>query len=353
MSCLRRLIVGLMMAIPLPAMAQDCIGKSCIGDPFAADEGCLGGGCVGEGCAGEGCSAGQGCGLLGGCGLFGGCGHDLGSLLVSDDKLLGLFVHSDQCFTNFISPMTNPVYFEDPRTLTEARFIFINHHLPANLGGQNVQVIAAQARVALTDKLSIIATKDGFITSQNPIVQDGFADVSAGLKYNIFRDVETQTIASVGTTFEMPVGSTRSLQGNGDGEFHLFATGGTEFLPYWHWVSGTGFRLPVDRSAENQIWYWSNHIDRQLGDSGLYLFTECNWYSYMSSGTAFPAPIGGDDLFNFGSPGMGGANFVSGAFGVKYKPSVNSELGLAYEFPYSQRKDIMKDRLTVDFIIRY
>ena len=351
------------MAIPLPAMAQDCIGKSCIGDPFV-EEGCLGAGagCLGEGCGADGCSQGTGCGsgLLGGCGLFGGCGQcgsgcglDLSSLLVSDDKLLGLFAHSDKCFTNFISPMTNPVYFEDPRTLTEARFIFINNQLPAAVGGQNVQVIAVQARVALTERLSIIATKDGFITSQNPLVQDGFADVSAGLKYNVFRDVETQTIASVGTTFEMPVGSTRSLQGNGDGEFHLFATGGTEFLPYWHWVSGTGFRLPVDRAAENQLWYWSNHIDYQMGDSGFYLFTECNWWAYMSSGTAFGAPIGGGDLFNLGSVGMGGVNYVTGAYGVKYKPSVNSELGIAYEFPYSQRKDLMQDRLTVDLIIRY
>ena len=121
----------------------------------------------------------------------------------------------------------------------------------------------------MTERLSIIATKDGFITSQNPLVQDGFADVAAGLKYNVYRDVETQTIASVGTTFEMPVGSTRSLQGNGDGEFHLFATGGTEFLPYWHWVSGTGFRLPVDRAAENQLWYWSNHIGRVTANSGV------------------------------------------------------------------------------------
>lgn len=300
-----------------------------------------------------------GCGLFGGCsqcgagGLLGGCGLDLGSLLVSDDKLLGLFGHSDPCFNNFISPMTNPVFFEDPRTLTEARFIFINHHLPAALGGQNVQVMAMQARLALTDKLSIIATKDGFVTSQNPLVQDGFADVAAGLKYNIFRDVESQTLASVGATFEMPIGSTRTLQGNGDGEFHLFASGGTEFLPYWHWISGTGFRLPVDRSAENQLWYWSNHVDYQLGDSGLYLFTECNWWTYLSSGSAFPAPIGGGDLFNLGSVGMGGVNYVTGAFGVKYKPSANSELGVAYELPYGQRQDLMHDRLTVDFIIRY
>lgn len=36
-------------------------------------------------------------------------------------RLLGLIAPSDHCFDDFISPMTNPVFFEDPRTLTEAR----------------------------------------------------------------------------------------------------------------------------------------------------------------------------------------------------------------------------------------
>lgn len=326
MSLFSRFLVLLVMAAPAVSVAQDC---TCSGDI----------GCLGKVCAGE--------------GSWGGCGLDLGSCLVSNDKLLGIFAHSDQGFNDFISPMTNPVFFEDPRTLTEARFIFLNHQTAAALGGDNVQLFAMQARLALTDKLSIIATKDGFITSQSPLVNDGAADVAAGLKYNVFRDVETQTIASVGATFEMPVGTRQALQGNGDGEFHLFASGGTEFLPDWHFVTGSGFRLPANRAQENQMWYWSNHLDRQLGDSGLYLFTECNWSHYMSNGSAFPAPIGGGDLFNLGSVGIAGADFVTGAYGVKYKPSQNSELGVAYEIPYSARKDLMQNRLTVDFILRF
>lgn len=108
------------------------------------------------------------------------------SCLVKNDKLLGFFGHTDPCFNDFISPMTNPVYFEDPRTLTEARVIFLNHQLPTALGKDNVQLIAVQARLALTENLSFIATKDGFITSQSPILNDGWADVAAGLKYNLF-----------------------------------------------------------------------------------------------------------------------------------------------------------------------
>jgi hypothetical protein len=273
--------------------------------------------------------------------------------VMSDQRILGIFTHSDHCFTDFISPMTNPVYFEDPRTLTEVRFIFANHHLPNALGGGNAQLYAAQIRAALTENLSLIATKDGFIVSQSPILDDGFADVMIGLKYNLFKNPDTQTIVSTGLAYELPVGSTRALQGNGDGEFHLFVSGGTEFLPNWHWVSGSGFRLPADTSAANQIWYWSNHIDRKLGCTGFYLFTEANWYHYMSNGTAFPVPVGGMDLFNLGSVGIAGNDVVTGAWGVKYKPNQNLELGIAYEIPYSTRRDILQDRLTVDLILRY
>lgn len=278
---------------------------------------------------------------------------ELGSQLVQDDRLLGLFAHSDHGFADFISPMTNPVFFEDPRTLTEARVIFLNHHLPSGLGDNNVQLYATQLRAALTENISLIAAKDGFIVSQSDILNDGFADVSLGLKANLYKNYETQTLLSAGVSFELPVGSTQALQGNGDGEFHLFVTGGTEFLPCWHLISGSGFRLPTDTAAENQVWYWSNHVDRKLGGSGFYLFTEVNWFHYMSSGTAFPVAVGGQDLFNFGSVGIAGNDLVTGGYGLKYKPSQHLEIGVAYEIPYTRRQDIIQDRLTVDLILRY
>lgn len=272
---------------------------------------------------------------------------------VADEKLFSLFRHTDTNFNEFISPMTNPVFFEDPRNVTEARMIFLNHHIPDSLGGKDAQLYAVQLRAALTERLSLIATKDGYIVSQNPVLEDGFADVAAGLKYLLYSDVESQTLLSAGATYALPIGSTQALQGRCDGEFNIFATGGTEFLENWHYVSATGFRLPSNSQKGNQVWYWSNHVDWRLGETGLYLFTECNWYHYISSANAFGAPVGGMDLFNLGSPGITGANTVTGAWGIKYKPAANMELGLAYEIPYSSRHDIMQNRFTLDFIIRY
>lgn len=265
----------------------------------------------------------------------------------------GLIWPSDHNFDDFISPMTNPLFFEDPRTLTEARIIFANHRVPSAVGGGQAQLYAVQLRAALTENLSFIATKDGFIISDNPIINDGFADVAAGLKYNIYKDAANQEIISVGATFDIPIGSSNAFQGNGDGEFHLFATGGAEFLPYWHYLTGSGFRLPTDRSAESSVWYWSNHVDRQFGNSGFYFFGESNWYHWMSSGKAVPLGVEGLDLFNLGSTGVAGNDIVTGALGVKYKPSAGLELGLAYEMPMTQRRDILQDRLTIDCILRY
>lgn len=303
-----------------------------------------GGGCYGgchAGCCGGDCGCGGGCG--GAC-----CGRG---------SLLGFIQPTDLCWSGFISPMTNPVFFEDPRTLTEARLIFLHHKLPSLLGGavpsSDVQVVALQLRAALTDDLSIIATKDGFIfASPDAPLDDGWADVALGLKYNLYKDPVAQQIVSAGVTFELPTGSTRARQGTGDGEFNLFLTGGTQLGDYSHLISAAGFRLPTHRGEESSVFYWSNHIDRQLL-SRVYGFLECNWYHWMGSGRNGIPGVEGVDLFNFGSTGVSGNDIVTGAFGFKIKPTPWQEIGVAWEVPLTERRDILENRLTADWIVRY
>ena len=267
-------------------------------------------------------------------------------------KLLGLFQSSQPGFDDFISPMTNPVYFEDPRNLTEARLVYIHHKVPATALGGEIDLLALQLRAALTDRLSFIATKDGFAASSNPLIDDGWADVSAGLKYTLFSNPASQTILSGGLLFELPVGSTRTLQGKGDGLFNLFLTGGTE-LAGFHWISSSGFLLPTNRSEESSLWFWSNHFDRRLGSTDFYGLVEFSWYHFMGAGDGGVAGVEGGDLFNFGSTGVAGNDIVTGAFGLKYKPNRSVEIGVAWENPLTDRRDVLEDRLTVDFILRY
>lgn len=276
-----------------------------------------------------------------------GCGCRRGGLL----RFLRPSNHDFDCF---ITPVTNPVYFEDPRTLTEVRFVFIHHKLPPALGAGDVQALAMQARLALTRRLSFIAIKDGFVfAGPDAPHDDGWADVAAGLKYNLWADRASRTLLSTGMTVGIPVGTARALQGNGSGEFNLFMTGGAQLGRKSHFVSASGFRLPSDTVDQNQLWYWSNHLDTMIWRRGLYAFTECNWYHYMRSGRGGVPGIGGLDLYNLGSTGMAGNSIVTMAAGLKLKPSRHTEIGFAWEAPVTTRHDLMDNRLTIDWIFRY
>jgi hypothetical protein len=314
--------------------------------------------CCGDAC-GDGC-----CSVIGGCGCQpANCGLlGLGYLTYDEcaqgcvlpELLLGCFCHTEGCFDDFISPMTNPVFFEDPRNVTELRGVFINHNVPAAAGGGDIQLYAMQIRARLTDRLSLVAGKDGYIVSDNPLIDDGWADVDVGLKYALYRDAASQRLLSVGAAYDMPVGTPRALQAGGDGAFHLYTTGGAQILDHGHWLSALGGIIPADQDANSSFLYWSNHFDYQVR-RGWYALMEFNWYHWAVDGDNRLGLTGveGGDLFNFGSAGVAGNDIVTGAFGVKYKPNRLTELGIAWENPLTDRRDVLEDRLTIDAIFRY
>ena len=124
-------------------------------------------------------------------------------------RLLGLFLPSDHCFDRFISPISNPFFFEDPRSLTEVRGIFIDNSLPSVNGAGDVQVWAAQFRRRLTDRWSIIAPRLSYFSVNqtnnggggNPA---GFLSAPVGAKFNFIRDVDNQLLVSGGMTYFIP-----------------------------------------------------------------------------------------------------------------------------------------------------
>lgn len=312
-------------------------------DANACDANGCGIGCDANGCDTAGC--GTGCdGIGGGC-LGGGC---FGNGLIFGN----IIKPSDRCFSDFISPMTNPVYFEDPRALTEARFIYLNHRVPDAVGGGDVNLYALQLRARISDNISLIATKDGYITSDNPLIDDGWADLNTGIKLNLLRDVNRGRLLSAGVMYEWANGSSSALQGNGNGEFNLFVSGGSRIGRRGHWLSAAGWRLPADSNDESTSVYWSNHLDVQL-TRRFYALTELNWYHWTQSGDNGIPGVEGLDLFNFGSTDVTGNDIVTGALGCKFKPGCHTEIGLAYEVPLTERRDIIENRFTFDWILRY
>ena len=275
-----------------------------------------------------------------------------------------LIKRSDRCFDDFISPMINFVFFEDARNVTELRPIFVSHSVPDTIGagvaaGGSIQLFATQFRIALTDRLSLIAVKDGYIFDNtdgalDTLLDDGWADVSAGLKYNFLRDPCSGTLASAGFTYEIPLGSDDALQSVGDGEFHIFVTGGQRLLDgNAHVLSSVGYRFPVDDDVQNSAVHWSNHLDVRLSDR-LYAVTEVAWWHWTDeSETGLALGVAGQDLFNLSSTNVLGNDLVTQNVGLKFKPRRNVEAGVAYEFPLTEFKDVIEDRVQLDLIVRY
>jgi hypothetical protein len=59
------------------------------------------------------------------------------------------------------------------------------------------------------------------------------------------------------------------------------------------------------------------------------------------------------DLINIPVNGVAGQNVVTGVVGAKWKPSGHLEVGSGFEFPLTDRTDILHNRLYADVIFRY
>ncbi len=306
---------------------------------------CCGGSACGYGCQCSGCGQ-HGCG----CGQQGcGCG---GSSCCGCRKLF----QSDHCFDGFIEPVTNPVRFIDPRSMTRLRGLFINQLIPEDsiLGGGDLQLYAAQLSVALNERLSVIAQKDGYITLQSDALGDssGWGDLACGFKYVLVRDPEEQFLLSSGLIYEWNQGSSDVFQGNGDGLWTFFLTMGQEFDTA-HFVATIGWNIPNNPNLESTSFYYSLHLDNEIAED-FYALLEMNGIQYTRSGGLLPGvTTEGGDLINLGAGDVAGNHFLSLAVGAVYKLSESVHLGGAWEFPLTQRKDLFESRTTATLSFIY
>lgn len=269
----------------------------------------------------------------------------------------GLF-ESDHAFPGFVGPISNPVLSKDPRSTTEARFLFINDVIPSDnaVGGGNFQVYALQLRLALTDRLTLIADKDGIanIHTRNLGNSSGLLDMNFGLRYLLVRDVENQFLWSAGFTVEPNMGYADVFQNHGNGVMSAFTTVGKEFGNDWHVLNTFGYQFGFEDQYNSSFFYNSFHVDKELL-GWLYPLAEVNWFGYNHGGNwGLPQSLGeGDGLLNLGTSGMAGSNLVTLALGLKAKLSNHVETGIAWEFPLSSQKDLIDNRLIYEFIVRY
>ncbi|MBL7661723.1 hypothetical protein JNK13_03120 [bacterium] len=253
-----------------------------------------------------------------------------------------------------ISPVSQPVIFEDPRHSTELRPIFVHHELQDDFvtGGGDVQVYALQARFKLTDDLSLIAVKDGIVDLNPSAVvpsDTGIADIAAGLKYSFFK-CDT-AIATAGLTYEIPLGDEDILQGQGDGMFNPFLSAGA-VQGNWNFMGHTGYRIRVD-DADSSFFDLNAHVSYKVDN--FYPLVELGLNHVTNSGNRLPIADEGQDYFNFGAANSAGENLISMSVGARYRLADNIDVGAAYQFPLEREEgsNVLDWRITADMIIRF
>ncbi|TAL05031.1 MAG: hypothetical protein EPO07_04250 [Verrucomicrobia bacterium] len=266
-----------------------------------------------------------------------------------------------------ISPVGNPIYFEDPRITSEVRPIFMQHYLPdtfkfdggsAPLGG-DVRVYAIQLRYALTEKLGLIATKDGYIdfNPANTLTpQTGFANLAAGLKYALVDDAARQLIVTPGVTIEIPTGNQDVLQGRGKGEWNVFVSAAKGWDNF-HLTGNVGFRIPNDWSQQTVQAHYSLQLDYYVCQYFIPFFV-ANGYTVLTEGKNELLPgvaLNTEmyDLINFGSTKAAGRTMITVGGGARAKVAKNVDLGVAYEAGVTDPVGIFDSRITADVIWRF
>lgn len=282
-------------------------------------------------------------------------------------------VASSDGFAQARRPISNPTLFDLALPTTNVHPIFIHHRLPDSINIQNgdlevggdVQLYALQFEFAVNDRLSIVATKDGYVDmnpDENLNNGNGWANLGAGLKYAFILDPASGTAVSGTVTFELPTGNSDVFQGEGDGAANVILSG-LKLMDRWQFAGGLGFQIPFSDEQSTEGWM-SAHASYEVSKWFIPL-AEVNWFHVLDSGDGtgnYPSQVGGlvpavvnfegGDLFNIGA---GNANenrdFVSAAFGFRSRLTDCVNVGAAYEIPLSNDEDsLMKDRITIDLV---
>jgi len=259
-------------------------------------------------------------------------------------------------FEKFHEPIGQPIYFESPFNDSGLRALYLKHEFSdqSTLQGGDVTIYALQARLALSERWALIATKDGYSEFESGIIQDeGWNDLAAGLKYVWLFDREQEYVVTPGIRYMAENGHRGILQGGVDewSPFVSFAKGFGDA----HLLGNATLRVPMDGDDGNTVGHWDLHFDYDLNpksDAVVAPTFEVHGVHYLDDG-ATALNVGGLDYTNLGS--QPAENFVAWAgIGARVEFGTRYEFGAVYEFALTDPDDdIMDRRLTIDFLVRW
>lgn len=275
-------------------------------------------------------------------------------------------------YEGFQKPVVMAFLFEDPFIVTGLYPYVVWHEFPdrSALGGGHATAVALQARIAITDRLAFIATKDGYVWErpESPLLHDqnGFLNLSGGFKYALIDDPENQFILSPALRVEVPTGSRDIFEGGSDAIL-IPSVSAAKGFGDWHVIGGLGGHVPTDgREYSSNVFYhlyidyaWTPRVQPFLQLSGIHYVESGDGTRPVKLKSEFfggevtvdtveglVGDFEGVDFHNLGSTRVDNNDYATLAVGSHFAVSEHVTFSFAYERPISSRKDITKQRIT-------
>lgn len=283
----------------------------------------------------------------------------------------------------FHKPIVAPFLFEDPFVVTGAYPYYVYHEFPGSsaLGDGSVHIAAVQLRIALTERLGFVATKDGYawlrpdrsLAGSDDILGDreGFLNLGFGLKYLLHEDRDAGFLVSGVLRYEAPSGAGDVLHGEGDGLVLPSLAAAWDAGPV-RLVGDLGANVPLDQGEQGNSLFYHLYAETELAEAAS-PFLQLSGIHYLTSGDgelavetdlgALPlstaqsalgtGPFEGADYAVLGSEGVDNQDLVTLAAGVHVPLAEHVTLSAAYEYPLSERKGIFRQRVTTSLAIEF
>jgi hypothetical protein len=281
-------------------------------------------------------------------------------------------------FEGFQKPIVQPYLFEDPFITTGAYPYYLWHEFPDDsiFQGGHADAFALQLRVALTDRLAFIATKDGRMRLDPDLVllddSEGWMNLAGGFKYALIQRPEDQFILSAALRAEAPTGSDAVFAG-GSEVIVLPSVSAAWGLEDLHLIGGLGGQIPTDSNEYSTSGFYHLYVDYAVASwfqpfvqiSGMHWFDGGDGHRRVELANGAVVTIDqathavgvghfeGADVLNLGSKGVEGQDLVTAAIGTHIPLGKHLAFSVAYERPITERKGIFEQRLTTALRIEF
>jgi hypothetical protein len=282
----------------------------------------------------------------------------------------------------FNMPIVQFALFEDPFITTGIYPYYAYHEFPnrSAFQGGHAHDASVQARLAITDRLAFIATKDGYVWKRpgNPLLDDtgGWLNLAGGFKYAVLQSEEDRYIVSAALRMEFASGSGNTYQGWGNSAV-LPSISGAWGIGDFHLIGDFGAQVPVNMTKQSTSLFYHLYGDYNV-TSWFAPFLQLSGITWIGSGNGqipielksgivpgdeLPLSVvqtvlgtgafEGADLFNLGSEGIAGTTLLTWAAGANFPITKHLTFSAAYERPFSYHKGIFKQRVTASLIVEF